>query len=145
MIDVVDRATRSRMMAGIKGKNTKPERFLRSALHGMGYRYRLGGRGLPGRPDLVFPARRVVVFVHGCFWHMHDCEYFKWPSNNASFWREKIVGNAARDKQVHQQLEKAGWKVVVVWECELRRPGYVLPNRAIRRLERILEARASLR
>lgn len=133
MTDVVDAATRSRMMAGIQGKDTKPEIFLRKALHAMGYRYRLGGCGLPGKPDLVFPSRRAVVFVHGCFWHRHDCKYFKWPSTNKDFWETKLNANTARDSRTVSQLKNSGWTVLVVWECELRETGYTLPNLAVTR------------
>jgi DNA mismatch endonuclease (patch repair protein) len=129
--DVVDAATRSRMMAGIKGKNTTPELFLRRALHAQGFRYRLGGYGLPGKPDLVFPGRRVVIFVHGCFWHRHECKYFKWPGTNTQFWREKLEGNVERDLRVIAHLQSNGWIVLTVWECELRESQYTLPNAAV--------------
>ncbi|WP_431099172.1 very short patch repair endonuclease [Polaromonas aquatica] len=138
MADVVDTATRSRMMSGIKGKDTKPEVFLRKELHARGFRYRLGGCGLPGKPDLTFPARRIVIFVHGCFWHCHDCKYFKWPGSNQEFWQQKLQGNSARDKRVKQLLQKLGWRVLTVWECELRKTGYMLPNAAVDRVSRIL-------
>lgn len=131
MTDVVDAATRSRMMAGIKGKNTTPELFLRRALHSQGFRYRLGGCGLPGKPDLVFPGRRVVIFVHGCFWHRHECKYFKWPGTNTQFWRDKLEGNVSRDQRVLIRLKEKGWTVLTVWECELRESRYTLPNAAV--------------
>lgn len=133
-MDVVDQATRSRMMSGIRGKNTSPEMFLRRAVHASGLRYRLGGCGLPGRPDLVFPRLGAVVFVHGCFWHMHHCSYFKWPKSNADFWQTKICANAARDLRVTKELEELGWRVFVVWECELRETRYSLPNPSVARL-----------
>lgn len=125
-------------MAGIRGKDTKPEVFLRKALHRLGFRYRLGGRGLPGKPDLVFPSLNTVVFVHGCFWHCHECRYFKWPGTNQQFWREKLQGNRARDLRVKKQIQKLGWRILTVWECELRKTGYALPNAAISRVARIL-------
>ena len=131
MTDVVDAATRSRMMAGIQGKNTQPELFLRKALHAMGFRYRLGCKGLPGKPDIVFPKKRVAIFVHGCFWHMHECKYFKWPTTNSQFWREKLDGNVQRDKRVAVELQSRGWTVLTVWECELRESKYLLPNSAV--------------
>lgn len=131
MVDIVDGATRSRMMAGIKGKNTKPEIFLRKALYKMGFRYRLNGQGLPGKPDLVFPSRKAVVFVNGCFWHKHECRLFKWPSNNFEFWETKLKNNEARDLMVKSQLEQLGWTVLTIWECELRESSYRLPNAAI--------------
>ncbi|AUN95859.1 very short patch repair endonuclease [Pseudazoarcus pumilus] len=120
MTDVVDAATRSRMMSGIRGKNTKPELLVRRFLHGQGFRYRLHGKRLPGKPDLVLPRWNAVVFVHGCFWHMHDCRYFKLPNTRTEFWREKLSGNRRRDEAVRQQLEGMGWRVLVVHECELR-------------------------
>lgn len=134
MADIVDRVTRSRMMSTIKGKDTKPELFLRKALHAQGFRYRLGGGGLPGKPDLVFPARRVVVFVHGCFWHRHECSYFKWPSTNQEFWAEKLNTNASRDCANERTLHGLGWLVLIVWECELKATKYSQPNDAVMRI-----------
>jgi DNA mismatch endonuclease (patch repair protein) len=128
------------MMAGIKAKNTKPELFLRHALHAQGLRYRLGGCGLPGKPDLVFPGRRVVIFVHGCFWHRHECKHFKWPSSNTQFWHDKLNGNAERDDRVQKELQKRGWTVLIVWECELKESRYALPNQSINRISHILTA-----
>lgn len=118
-------------MAGVQGKNTRPELFLRKALHAMGFRYRLGGKGLPGKPDIVFPKRRVVIFVHGCFWHMHECKYFKWPATNSQFWREKLGGNVRRDRRVAVELQSRGWTVLTVWECELKESKYQMPNSAV--------------
>ena len=126
------------MMAGIKGKDTKPEVFLRKALHALGFRYRLGGRQLPGRPDIVFPSRKTVVLVHGCFWHRHSCSYFKWPGTNKLFWETKLNGNADRDVRVEKALTDLGWRVVTVWECELRQTGYTLPNPAVSRVAQAL-------
>jgi DNA mismatch endonuclease, patch repair protein len=134
VIDVVSKETRSRMMSSIKGKNTRPELFLRKALHALGFRYCLGGRALPGKPDLVFPSRSAVVFIHGCFWHRHDCAYFRWPGSNQEFWQAKLIGNAERDSRVEKDLKKLGWRVYTVWECELRESGYTLPNKAVTRL-----------
>lgn len=142
MTDTVDAATRSRMMAGIKGKDTKPEIFLRKALHAQGLRYRLGGCGLLGRPDLVFACRRTVVFVHGCFWHRHNCNYFKWPGSNVDFWRAKLDGNHARDQKVKRSLVKLGWRVIKVWDCDLRKTNYKLPNTAVTRTAKLLFARS---
>jgi DNA mismatch endonuclease (patch repair protein) len=121
MPDVVDKETRSRMMAGIRGKDTQPERVLRSALHRRGLRYRLHFRGLPGRPDIVFPKFRAVIFVHGCFWHRHEgCRYATTPASNAAFWKTKFDSNVSRDQRNIEALLKAGWRVAIVWECELR-------------------------
>jgi DNA mismatch endonuclease (patch repair protein) len=138
MTDKVDTTTRSRMMSTIKGKNTAPEIFVRCALHAKGFRYRLGGCNLPGRPDLVFPSRKVVLFVHGCFWHRHYCTYFKWPASNVEFWRSKLTRNAERDERNYRVLEGLGWMVLVIWECEIRRSGYKLPNASIEHLETLL-------
>jgi DNA mismatch endonuclease (patch repair protein) len=134
VIDIVDPATRSRMMAGIKCKDTKPEVFLRKALHAQGLRYRLGGCGLPGKPDLVFPSRKAVVFVHGCFWHRHECRYFKWPQSNGAFWKTKLDRNVKRDMCVKAALKQLGWLVFTVWECELRETRFQLPNESIEQL-----------
>lgn len=134
MTDVVDTATRSRMMAGIKGKNTNPELFVRKTLHSLGFRYRLGGYGLLGKPDIVFSSKKIAIFVHGCFWHRHTCKYFKWPTTNQEFWQKKLNGNASRDEKIELELKNLGWKVLVVWECELRQTFYKLPNPAINRI-----------
>lgn len=138
MADKVDATTRSRMMANIKGRDTAPEMFVRRALHAQGFRYRLGGAGLPGRPDLVFPSRKVAVFIHGCFWHRHNCRYFKWPKSNPEFWKTKLERNVLRDRQNCLELKKLGWQVVVLWECSLRESSYKLPNAAIEYLSYIL-------
>ena len=108
-------------MAAIKGKDTKPEMLVRRGLHHRGLRFRLHRRDLPGRPDLVFPSRRVALFVHGCFWHAHaGCRYFKLPETGRDQWREKLERNRARDTQNRSRLISDGWRVIVVWECELR-------------------------
>ena len=120
MADVVDKATRSRMMAGIRGKDTKPELVIRSALHRRGLRFKLHDASLPGKPDLVFPKHQAVVLVHGCFWHAHDCRYFKWPKSNKAFWRKKISGNRIRDKETTNGLIEMGWKVSMIWECQIK-------------------------
>lgn len=120
MPDVVDKATRSRMMSGIKGANTKPEMIIRSGLHKRGFRFRLHDKKLSGKPDLVLRKYNAVIFVNGCFWHKHDCHLFKWPKTRQEFWREKIEGNAARDEKNVQALLDAGWRVLTVWECGLK-------------------------
>ena len=119
-MDIVDAATRSRMMSGIKGKNTKPEVSIRKALHARGFRYRIHVNDLPGKPDLVLPKYSAVVFVHGCFWHGHSCRYFKIPQTRPDFWREKIRKNQLRDKIQESSLLAGGWRVLVVWECAVR-------------------------
>jgi DNA mismatch endonuclease (patch repair protein) len=123
MADVVDQATRSRMMSGIRGKNTKPEWMVRRSLHSRGFRYRLHARDLPGKPDLVLPKYKAAIFIHGCFWHGHDCHLFKWPSTREEFWRLKIEGNVARDARAIDSLVEKGWRVATVWECGLRCKG----------------------
>jgi DNA mismatch endonuclease (patch repair protein) len=119
-MDIVDRATRSMIMAGIKNKDTKGELLVRKALHALGFRYQLHRRDLPGKPDLVFPRFRAVIFINGCFWHAHDCHLFKWPLSRAQFWREKINSNKARDLNNYAQCTALGWKVLVIWECSLK-------------------------
>ncbi|WP_212805475.1 very short patch repair endonuclease [Pseudomonas sp. Eqa60] len=127
-MDIVDRATRSRMMAGIKGKNTKPELAVRRFLHAYGYRFRLHRKDLPGKPDIVLPRLKVCIFVHGCFWHRHtDCKYAVLPKTRADFWTKKLDSNVDRDLKVAQELGSAGWRVFTVWECELKTPETVLP------------------
>lgn len=120
-MDVVDAATRSRMMKGIRSKDTQPEITVRKYLHAQGFRYRLHSRKLPGSPDLVLPRYRVAIFVHGCFWHRHrGCKYATTPSSNAERWKLKFDANTERDARKEAMLRAAGWKVLVVWECELR-------------------------
>ena len=122
MVDVVNRKTRSRMMSGIRGKDTKPEMIVRSGLHRDGYRFRLHDRNLPGCPDLVFSCCNAVIFVHGCFWHGHRCHLFKWPSTRSEWLRSKIKGNRKRDRQVLRELRGEGWRVLNIWECALKGP-----------------------
>ena len=120
MADVVDAATRSRMMAGIGGRDTKPERLVRKGLHARGLRYVLGGAGLPGKPDIVLPGRQVAIFVHGCFWHNHQCHLSKLPASNRPFWENKLTTNQSRDTVALISLLSAGWRVATVWECATR-------------------------
>jgi len=117
--DIVSKEVRSRMMSGIKGKNTKPEMIVRSTLHKLGYRFRLHSRILPGKPDIVLAMHKTVIFVHGCFWHRHEgCRYAYTPKSRESFWKEKFSKNVDRDQRNVMQLQHAGWKVAVIWECE---------------------------
>jgi DNA mismatch endonuclease, patch repair protein len=126
MTDIVDQQTRSRMMSGIRGKNTKPELALRRALHARGFRFRLHSSKVHGQPDLVLPKHRAVVFVHGCFWHRHEgCRYTTSPSTRPEFWQAKFEANVARDSVVHRTLLEDGWRVATVWECALRKPDQV--------------------
>lgn len=121
-MDVVDAATRSRMMKGIRSKDTQPEMTVRKYLHARGFRYRLHTRQLPGSPDLVLPKYRVAIFVHGCFWHRHaGCRYATTPANNAERWKLKFDANIDRDARKENLLREAGWRVITVWECELKR------------------------
>ena len=120
MADVYDAATRSRTMAAVKGRDTTPELRLRRALHALGLRHRLGGAGLPGRPDLVYPRLRAAVFVHGCFWHRHPgCPRATTPATRTDYWGPKFARNVARDAEVEAALLALGWRVGVVWECGL--------------------------
>ena len=119
-VDIVPATVRSRMMSGIRGKNTKPELAIRSALHRRGFRFRLHRKDLPGKPDLVFTGRNAVLFVHGCFWHGHDCHMFRWPKSREEFWREKIGKNIKRDRHQREALVEAGWRIGTVWECALK-------------------------
>ena len=121
LMDIVSPEKRSLMMAGIKGKNTKPELVVRKLVHGMGFRYRLHRKDLPGSPDLVFSRLKKVIFVHGCFWHRHSgCRFAYTPKSNAQFWLNKLEGNMARDELALAALNAMGWEVLIVWECEVR-------------------------
>lgn len=121
MADVVAPETRSRMMSGIRRKDTKPEMTVRKALFAAGFRFRLHRRDLPGAPDVVLPSSKIAIFVHGCFWHRHStCRLAKLPATNIEFWRAKLNGNVRRDKRAVNELQMAGWRVLVVWECATR-------------------------
>lgn len=120
-MDIVDSATRSRMMSGIRSKDTKPEMTVRRYLHAKGFRYRLHARDLPGSPDLVLPKYRVAILVHGCFWHRHaGCRFATTPASNIERWSIKFQANIDRDAKKLASLQAAGWRVIIVWECELR-------------------------
>jgi DNA mismatch endonuclease, patch repair protein len=124
MIDVVNKTTRSRMMAGIRGKDTKPELVLRHALHRLGLRYRLHVSGLPGRPDMALPKYHAAIEVHGCFWHRHEgCRFCTTPASNKRFWKTKFDETVKRDKRNLAALRKLGWRVAVVWECSVKEHG----------------------
>lgn len=119
MTDVLTQRERSRVMSRIRGKDTKPEMLVRRLVHSLGYRYRLHDRSLPGCPDLAFPSRRKVIFVHGCFWHRHRCRRGRsTPSTRARFWRDKFEANRKRDLKHRRQLRSLGWDVLAVWECQ---------------------------
>lgn len=122
MADNKTKKSRSYNMSRIKGKGTKPEELVRKYLFSKGFRYRKNDKRLPGSPDIVLPKYRTVVFINGCFWHKHEgCKYFVWPKDNAEFWKEKIQANATRDERKKQELVSQGWKVITVWECELKK------------------------
>ena len=120
MTDVVSPETRSQMMSGIQGKDTKPEVIIRKALHRKGFRYRLHVESLPGKPDLTFPKYNAVIQINGCFWHGHDCHLFKWPSTHPEFWRNKILGTKERDVKNIAKLESLDWRVLTIWECAVK-------------------------
>jgi DNA mismatch endonuclease (patch repair protein) len=123
MVDRISKQRRSWNMARIRSRNTEPERLVRSILHRAGFRFRLHRSDLPGRPDITLPRYRTVVFVHGCFWHRHSrCRFAYMPKTRTKFWRSKFEQNVQRDREQRRQLRRAGWKVIVVWECELRDP-----------------------
>lgn len=131
MADSLTPKERSRRMAAIRGRDTKPELVVRRLVHALGYRYRLHGRGLPGRPDMVFPGRRAVIFVHGCFWHRHPdptCPLARLPKSRLDFWLPKLEGNRRRDAAILDRLTAAGWRVLTIWECELRNLDMVAPR-----------------
>jgi DNA mismatch endonuclease (patch repair protein) len=121
MTDIFSPEKRSDVMAGIKGRNTKPEKIVRSLLHRMGYRFRLHCKELPGRPDIVLPRFKTVIFVHGCFWHRHKgCKFAYTPKTRTNFWISKLEANACRDQQKASELTALGWQVITIWECELQ-------------------------
>ena len=143
MTDVVDRETRSRMMSGIRGKNTKPELAIRKALFSAGYRFRLHPKSLPGKPDLYLRKYQAAIFVHGCFWHGHGCHLFKWPQSNRAFWKQKIVRNRAVDRSNEIALQQRALRLAVIWECALKgRASIPLDNLAVR-LDRWLQGSRS--
>jgi len=122
MVDNLSKEERSRVMALVKQKDTRPEMTVRSFLHRRGLRYRLHDKRLPGKPDMVFPKYKTVVFVHGCFWHGHsdpDCKLARTPKSNVKFWKDKVSGNQERDKRNVEQLQKMGWRVLLIWECQI--------------------------
>ncbi|MBS0656697.1 MAG: DNA mismatch endonuclease Vsr [Verrucomicrobia bacterium] len=121
MPDRVPPATRSRIMASVGQRDTGPEMALRRELHRLGYRFRTGrGSALPGRPDLIFPGRKKVIFVHGCFWHAHSCRWGRKPGSRLEYWGPKLAANRARDAKVVRRLRRSGWGVLTVWQCQLR-------------------------
>jgi DNA mismatch endonuclease (patch repair protein) len=119
-MDVFSAEKRSALMSRIRGRDTKPELIVRRLVHALGYRFRLHRRDLPGAPDLTFPGRKKVVFIHGCFWHQHQgCRFAYKPKSNVEFWKQKLTGNTRRDARVVQELREQGWSPLVIWECEI--------------------------
>lgn len=121
MADNLTPEQRHRNMANIQSTNSKPEEIVRKYLFHRGLRYRKNVRALPGTPDIVLPKYKTVIFVHGCFWHHHDCGRFRWPASNVEYWKKKIHGNEAHDREVYKALVELGWRVLIIWECELRK------------------------
>lgn len=122
MADNHSKETRSMNMSHIRSKDSKPEETVRKYLFSQGLRYRKNVKNLPGCPDIVLPKYHTVIFVNGCFWHKHDCKRFVWPASNRDYWVTKILGNVERDKKNTEMLRQAGWRVLVIWECELKKP-----------------------
>lgn len=134
MADTFSHEDRSRLMSRVKGRDTKPEKLVRSLLHRMGYRFRLHRKDLPGKPDIVLPGRKKVVFVHGCFWHGHpNCPRASRPADNREFWDQKIEGNIARDAKTLEELHALGWETLVIWTCELKKRNFELLADKLRR------------
>ena len=123
MVDIVDASTRSMMMARVKGKDTRQEVEIRKRLFALGFRYRLHDKKLPGKPDIVLRKYKAVIFIHGCFWHVHDCSLFRWPASKKAFWKKKLAGNRKRDIENIESLKKLGWRILVIWECSFRGAG----------------------
>lgn len=120
-MDKIDSATRSRIMASVRSENTQTEKLVRSTTHRLGYRFRLHRKDLPGKPDMVFPSRQIAMFVHGCFWHGHNCPHGqRLPATHVDYWREKIRKNVERDKKVQRELNVLGWRFVIIWECQIK-------------------------
>ncbi len=132
MTDVHDKKTRSYNMSRIRAKNTKPELLVRKFLHAQGFRYSLYNKKLPGKPDIVLPKYKTIIFIHGCFWHGHkDCKYFVVPKTRTQWWLKKIAANKANDEKAVKALKKDGWKIITVWECNLK------PGKAEKTLQKI--------
>lgn len=142
-MDTLSKEKRSWNMSRIKSKDTAPERFVRSLLHRKGYRFRLHAKDLPGKPDIVLPKYKTVIFVHGCFWHHHkSCNDATVPSSNTDFWNNKLKQNIDRDKKAQDELKKLGWNVIITWECELKNPAFTesLPDKILRGLEKAMNS-----
>jgi len=135
-MDRLTKEKRSWNMSRIKGRDTKPEKIVRSILHKAGFRFRLNRKDLPGKPDIVLPKHKSVILVHGCFWHRHPrCKYAYTPKSRVKFWQKKFSENIERDKFVKKELRKKGWKIIIVWECKTKNPE-ILKNHLFRYLHR---------
>jgi DNA mismatch endonuclease, patch repair protein len=145
MPDVLTREQRHLNMSRIRAKDTKPEMLVRRGLHARGYRYRLHHRELAGRPDLVFPCHKAVIFVHGCFWHRHECHLFRVPKTRRTFWRKKLSGNCNRDRKSFEALRREGWRVLIVWECALRGTEKMEWDSLLKRMESFLKGSRGMR
>lgn len=140
MTDVHSKAVRSKNMAAIKGRNTRPEMLVRRALHQAGFRYRLHVASLPGKPDMVFPRYKAVIFVQGCFWHQHQCAMFHWPKTRAEWWRQKIRANRSHDEVVQDKLRELGWRVLLIWECAIKGKNKLPPGQLVSNISDWLQA-----
>ncbi|MCK4708642.1 MAG: DNA mismatch endonuclease Vsr [Gammaproteobacteria bacterium] len=140
MTDVHSKKIRSKNMAAIKSKDTKPELIIRKALFAQGFRYKLHDKKLPGKPDLVFPKYHAIIFIHGCFWHRHNnCHLFKWPKSRTDFWKKKINRNVEVDTRTYKQLKKEGWYILTIWECALKGKNKLPFNRMVDDISNWLE------
>ena len=144
MVDSLSPERRSALMARVRQRNTKPEMVVRRLLHARGWRYRLHKKGLPGTPDIVFPGRQAVLFVHGCFWHGHNCKLCRLPKTRTEFWAAKLSANRERDARKVRELGEAGWRVMTIWQCSLKDPQGVLDATEVflRGQERVQETRS---
>lgn len=123
MADIVDASTRSMMMSRVKCKDTQQEVEIRKRLFALGFRYQLHVNNLPGKPDIVLQKYKTVIFIHGCFWHVHNCSLFRWPSSKKAFWKKKLAGNKKRNVENIEALKKLGWRILIIWECAYRGTG----------------------
>ena len=140
MADVFSPEKRSEIMSKIQGTDTKPEIKVRKALHSLGYRYRLHDRTLPGKPDLKLTKYNALIFVHGCFWHCHDCHLFQWPKTREKFWKNKITNNKERDRRNEDKLLEMGWRILTIWECAIKGKHKVELNNLLEKVEKWLHS-----
>lgn len=141
MVDVVSKATRSRMMAEVRSRNTKPERLIRGLLHKMGYRFSLHSSVVPGHPDIALTKYRAAIHIHGCFWHGHDCGLYRLPNTRPAFWRNKALVNRRRDKAVLKETLECEWRHLTVWECSFRGPNQIGIDKVIEKIDRWLRSK----